>query len=78
MRQATRGLIALMWEMVGDPEREKAVVRGHGDLEHEWSAAMSALGEDDLRRLQAACHAALGYLRAQLPGRGTGSVGTPE
>ena len=65
VRQAARGLVGLMWEIAGDPERGKAVAGGHGDLNQEWDAAIAALDEDDLRQLQAACHAALGYLHSE-------------
>ena len=60
VRQATRGLVGLMWEIAGDPERGKLVARGLGDLDKEWDVAIAALGEDGLRQLRAASYAALG------------------
>lgn len=51
--------------LAGEPERAKAVMRGHGVLDDEWGAALAALDEDAVRRLQVACHAALGYLQSE-------------
>ena len=44
VRQATRGLVGLMWEIAGDPERGKAVAAGHGHLDNEWDAAIARRG----------------------------------
>ena len=57
IRQATRRVIALMWNEAGNPERAEAVMQGRQRLDEEWRAAMAALDDDTRRRLGAACQA---------------------
>ena len=70
MRQATRGLIGLMWEMAGDPERAGAVRRGHGRIDHECGSALMALSEEQRYELRTACHELLEDLRGGQAGAG--------
>jgi hypothetical protein len=65
-RQATRQIIALMRNMASDAGRETPVGRATGNLDDEWDVAFSALSENDVAELRAACEATLGRLRNSL------------
>lgn len=58
IRETTRQVIAIMWNMAGDTERAMRVGSGLGNLDEEWDAAVQALTEDQIRGLCAICDAA--------------------
>jgi hypothetical protein len=58
IRQATRQLIEVMWNMAGDAGRATAVSRGAGNVDDEWKVSVSVLGQDNVRLLRAVCEAA--------------------
>jgi len=68
VRQATGRLAAFVWERAGRPDRAAAARRGDGDC-GEYAAAVSALNDEQRRRLHASIEVAIASVRESLSRR---------
>jgi hypothetical protein len=62
IREATRQMIALISDMASDVARLNITNQEGANLDDAWEVALSAVSQDDVRGLRAACEATLDRL----------------